>query len=231
MKRIARLLLVSTLYLAAATDAAAQCQLSGFSQLPPNTPVWLGPLMYYFAVNYAEVAVALIGGRDAWNVTDAAGRIGGFANVTGSDCPMGQPPVQIGAHHFEFDGCATTIAYGFNYHPANIDQMTLAYVDYFPGQCAGCGTKSISLNTAAPWATEPQVGQFDIQSVVAHEFGHVLGLGHMRGTFTFCSENLGPSCAVDPNRNTMQKNTPHGVGETCGRTLTGYDKLSADFSY
>ena len=231
MKRLAGLLLISVLSLACATNAMAQCLLPGFAQLPlPPPAVYLGPLMNYFAVTYPDVGAALVGGRDAWIVTDANGRIGGFGGVTGSDCPLGQP-LQIGAHHFELDGCTTTIAYGFNYHPANIDQMTLAYVDYFPSQCVGCGTKSISLNTAAPWSTAPQAGQFDIQSVVAHEFGHVLGLGHIRGTSAACNQNTGPSCAVDSNRNTMQSNTPYGVGETCGRTVTGYDKLSADYAY
>ena len=233
MKRLAVLSLTAAVFLGSATVAAAQCQLQGFTQLPSNppTPIALGPLMVSYASTYPEVANAIAAGRDAWNVTDAHDRIGGYGGQTNSDCPLNQP-FQIGAHNFTYDQCATTQAYGYNIPPPNPNEKYLAYVDYFPWYCAGCGTKSISLNTdGVAWAVNPGPGQYDLQSVIAHEFGHVLGLGHMRADYGFCLEQNGPSCAQDPNRSTMQRNMPAGTGETCARNLNGQDIGNANYWY
>jgi hypothetical protein len=167
-----------------------------------------------------------VGGRDAWIITDAGGRIGGYGGKTNSDCPMGQPAPQIGADNFYTEPCATASAYpGFT----NPSENVLAFTDYYPWQCVGCGTKSISINTAVPWATTPGPGQYDLQSVIAHEFGHMLGFRHVWSNF--CGEFAGYSCAVDPDRNTMQRGTAAGVGETCGRDLTYWDMGNANYLY
>ena len=80
MKRIPMLVLVLVLVLVLGltTGAEAICILTGFNYLPFNTSIFLGPLMYFYAVNYVDVGNALIGGAAAWNGTDAAGFIGGF---------------------------------------------------------------------------------------------------------------------------------------------------------
>jgi hypothetical protein len=239
MKRFVVLVLTAAVLLGGATSVLAQCQLPGFNALPatPPTPIYLGPQMAYYATYYPDVANAIIGGRDAWNAAaDTAGRLGGYGGQTNSDCPLGQAGPQIGAYGFISGGCATAQAYGFN-NPPPPNQIYLAFVDYFPWQCAGCGTKSLSLNLDdVAWATTPGVGQYDIQSVVAHELGHVLGFSHIwHSYFTgldYCSDNLGPSCAQDSfHRNTMQANTPPGVGETCGRDLTPIDIANANYVY
>ena len=149
--------------------------------------------------------------------------------ATNSDCPLGQPGPQIGAYNFYDNNpatwCNTVRAYGYHNPALN----SLAFTDYRPGQCPGCGTKSISINTAVAWSTNPGPGQYDIQSVVAHEFGHVLGFSHIKGEF--CDENPGFSCFFAPNRNTMQSNTPAGAGETCGRDPNFYDITNANNTY
>ena len=224
MKRIPVLLGAIALSLVTATGAAATCTLTGFNYLPSNTPIYLGPLMYYYANNFADVGNALVGGRDAWSITDANGRIGGYGGQTNSDCPLGQPGPQIGAYNFYTQYCGTAAAYGYDNPGAN----ALAFTDYYPWQCVGCGTKSISVNTAVAWATTPAAGQYDIQSVMAHEFGHMLGFSHIWSIY--CIDG-GYSCAVDPGRNTMQSYTAPGVGETCGRSLTGNDITNANNLY
>lgn len=227
MKRLTVLSLAIALPLGSVTVASGQCALPGFSHLPPNTSLAFGPIMRYFAVNYPlEVGGALVAARDVWNTTDAGGRIGGWNEIeTASDCPMNQP-LQIGAFDFYSQPyCPTVTAYGVQ-NPADV---VIAFVDYFPFQCTGCGTKSMSLNTAYAWAVNPGPGQYDLQSVLAHEFGHMLGFSHIRGFY--CTNDQGLSCVQDPDRNTMQSNTAPGVGETCGRDLTGWDMANANYLY
>jgi hypothetical protein len=226
MKRIPMLLLVLALGSGGVTAAEADvCVQPGFNALPANTPIYLGPLMAYYATNFPDVGSALAGGVYVWNGTDANGHIGGYGGQTNSDCPLGQPGPQIGAYNFYTQPCTTAAAYGYN--DPNVG--ALAFTDYFSWQCAGCGTKSISINTAVPWAVIPAAGQYDTQSVVAHEFGHVLGFGHIWSIY--CSECAGFSCAQDPAQNTMQKGTGAGVGETCKRDLSGTDMLNANLIY
>ena len=102
MKRIPMLLLVIALSLSVVTGAEAVvvCELPGFNALPANTPIYLGPLMSYYAVNFPDVGSALAGGVYVWNGTDVNGHIGGYGGQTNSDCPLGQPGPQIGAYNF-----------------------------------------------------------------------------------------------------------------------------------
>jgi hypothetical protein len=221
MKRTLILSLAIAICLGSAALASAQvpCLLNFFSQLPPHTPMAVGPNVYQAALTVPGVTEAILGARDAWNVTEAAGRLDGWTGVvSGSDCPLGQP-MQIGAFDFNAVGCPTVNAYGA--------QGALAFVDYFPSQCAGCGTKSISVNTANALALNPLPGQYDIQSILAHEFGHVLGLAHMTGQF--CSSAAPARCVQDPNRNTM--GSVIWDGEACERDLAYYDSLNANVAY
>lgn len=224
MKRLLVLSLMIAGFLASTTPAAAQrCALLGFTQLP-STTIALGEVMYYFAATYADVGLALVNARDAWDSTFAHDRIGDWDGQTpGSDCPYGRP-LQVGAFDFNRTDCTTINAYrNAGYLPPN----ALAIVDYYPFICAGCGTKSVTLNLAVAWSLSPGPTDFDVQSVLTHEFGHMLGLAHMNGFG--CNDSLAPDCTLYSARNTMTANTPGG--DTCERTLSGIDVSNANSLY
>lgn len=144
--------------------------------------------------------------------------------VTASDCPAGQPS-QIGAFDFATVPCATVSAY----FPGGAPTV-LAFVDYFPSVCAQCGTKSISVNLAFAWAVggAPLAGQYHLRSVLAHKFGHVLGLAHMSGGACVASS---PSCAASPGRETMGGTFYPGPAETCEADVAPNDVSSANALY
>lgn len=77
MKRFLVLSLsMATLFGSMTIASAQQCRLTGFGQLPSNTPLALGEIMYYYAANFPDVGQALVSARDAWDSTDAVNRIG-----------------------------------------------------------------------------------------------------------------------------------------------------------
>jgi len=224
--------LITAICLAYASFAPAQtpCPLSFFSQLPLNTTIALSPTVYNAAVAYPDVANALVGAHDAWNVTDAAGRLGSWNGaIPDPECPAGQPPFRISAFNFFATSCPTVNTYNaFN---------LLAFVDYYSPSawasvginCPYCGTKSMSLNLYYYFSTNPQPNQYDIWSVVAHEFGHMLGLWHMTGAS--CGDQFDPlRCGQNPNRNTMGKIIYDG--DSCERDLSFfYDIVNANSLY
>src|SRR5713101_1155618 len=181
------------------------------------------------ATTIPGVTDAILAARDAWDVTGAVNRIGDWSGiVTGSDCPVGQP-LQIGAFDFFSVSCPVVDA-SLN------GQTALAITDVvatdFP--CPQCGTLSISVNLAYAvhvnlphFSLNPNPGQIDLQSVLTHEFGHLLGLRHMKGVT--CTTDQGLCCAQDPNKNTMQSDTCRG--DTCQRDLSQIDIANANTLY
>lgn len=214
------------------TAGAAICTTPNAIKIPANTPFYLGPNAYNIVLpppqtppsyNPSAYGLAILAARDTWNVTNAAHRIGDWnLKVSSSDCPTGLP-FQIGAFGFAGSTCASVI-----YNPY-VNSNTLAFVDYNQW-CYGCGTMSVSVNLNFAWSTNPLPHQYDVQSVMTHEFGHVLGLMHQDGGA--CNPQnaiVSKTCASDINRETMGAETYDG--ETCMRDLTANDISSANFLY
>jgi VCBS repeat protein len=242
MKRGAIVSLTIVLCLGHAALASGQllqipCTLAEFSLLPPNTGISLSRRIYDNALQYPVFGPAIVAARDAWNATNAAGRLGGWTgvipDVNSPECPAGQTPFRISALNFQTEPCTTVDAH--THFDPNIP-AAIAFVDYYTSttlgvSCPQCGTKSMLLNLMYTFSLEPLPGQnpkqFDIQSIMAHEFGHMLGLGHMDEGL--CGlRPFPPSCSGDPDRNTMSKIYD---GETCERDLSQVDKDNANSLY
>jgi hypothetical protein len=226
--------------------SALPCSLPEFSLLPVNTGISLSPVMYGLltstnpSINPALIN-AVVGARDAWKMTNAGGRLGDWTGAVpdplAPECPAGQPPFRLSA--FDFTDTSTTCATVEKYAATNLiaKATTVAFVDYFSSEaffntCPSCGTKSITFNTHFMFSLDlnPMPSHHDVWSVLAHEFGHMLGFAHMVGDT--CSDPLlleAPHCSQEADRNTM--GAPVWPGETCERDLNGSDKGNANALY
>lgn len=86
--------------------------------------------------------------------------------------------------------------------------------------CRNVATKEIvgfvvTMDSAESWATDGSSGNFDVENVASHEFGHVAGLGHDNSPKSGCL--------------TMYRFA--GLGEIQKRTLGLGDKLGMDVLY
>jgi hypothetical protein len=235
-----KITLVLASLLIASQGYAQQCLLRDAIRVPANTRFAAGPNVVAAVTAIPEIGTAIYAGRDAWDSTSAANRIGDWSGVTtNSDCPFGQP-FQVGAMAFKDSTCITLLAYGVT----GSTNIPLAFVDYFSDACVGCGSRSLTVNLNFAWSVTPIAGQYDLQGVLAHEFGHVLGLAHMEVDGTFCNffpaNTRGPSCAENPGHETMARNsyaayTNYGAftsnDETCQRSLSQWDINSANAFY
>lgn len=209
--------LLMSLLLLSGIAQALECTLEGASVLQWNTQWAIGQNVYDAIDADSSVGTAIYAARDAWDDTYAAGYIGDWnENTFESDCPYGQARM-IGAYPFTED-CETTNGLG--------STIVAVYDD---------DTGSIAVNLSLAWSTSPGSGEYDIQSVMTHEFGHMLGLGHLiNGTCWPINYGGGYSCAQWSGHETMgpyfdPADPPEY--ETCPRTLEDNDKAIANDFY
>jgi hypothetical protein len=230
MTRTKGLTLAVLVYLGCAQVASGQqqqkCQFPHFTELQHGTALSIGPNLLSIANAYPQLWTVLGAARDAWLGTNAGGRIGDPSHDPGrypsaSDCPVlnGQGLlIQVGAMDFPAAVAAGSC-------PAIGSGQAAAVTDYEPF-CSGCGTKSIIINTNVMWSFNPGPNEWDVQSAMAHEFGHMLGFTHQ--AYNECRENIYLGCA-DPNvKNTMNF---YFTGETCERDLSHWDIDNANLVY
>lgn len=183
------------------------------SRLPSGTMVSVGPAVAAAVETTPAIAAAIYDALNAWNGTLAAGAIGGYSGVvTGSDCPTYSGVMQIGALSYDDTTCPMVLQIPNR-------KFVFAWTD--------AATRSITVNLNWSWSLTPGPNDFDLQSVLAHEFGHVLGLGHQDNGQ--CVETTSLSCSTSPRIETMSRGTPQG--STCRRVLVGNDINSVNSLY
>ncbi len=231
------------------------CHLRAATPIPLNTTYNVGPNLAGAITNIPGLGQALLDGINVWNVSGyyTNGRLIAPGTISASDCPDGLS-LQVGVYSFEASTCQAAIKTGVT-GSYDLDDLfiPLGFVDYYHNpNCQNCttlGTKSISLNLNVLWSLGAEPGKRDVQSVMAHEAGHALGIAH--GENNVCPDyapsyfSYTPSCAalaayppsspdfpgyppppgVDPNRPTMGNFIY--PGETCVRTLSAHDIQSA----
>ncbi len=211
--------LTSFLVLVPFSLALAHCYWG--STVPFETTFTAGPTVYQFLVQNPAILDAIRAGRDAWDITNAKDYLGDWNGViTSSDCSAWTGQRQIGAWNF-FDPNNPNY-----YCPYLVNDTSFRYALAFVDSATG----SISANLFYFWSTNPDPTEYDIQSVAAHEFGHVLGLDHSYQGRCGKDAEIEPfSCGEDPYRETMSPKI--ATGTTCLRDLAPHDMEDANALY
>ncbi len=234
------------------SGAQGSCAAGQAPALPSGTP-----LNFYVGASFGSIYYSPLSGVPAttaaavatWNATNVNGRLGATVLGTVPDCPPTSAAnpflygvFRIGAFPFYQSTCyaltrqpGSASITGPGGNPALGQQVTtaLAFVDYLPpatGQPTAGYSRSILLNANLLWSNTGEPGKNDLQAVLTHEYGHVLGIGHQDGGDCInVSPSVNNTCTVFPNKSTMS-NYIH-LGDSCQRSLNTFDVLQINSLY
>lgn len=181
---------------------------------------WAAMPIKYFVTNRAvdnvsanQLQAAVAQSFGTWTAVATANTSGTFAGFTNAE------PLR--------DDGATVI--GFQAH-SELDR-TLGVTTFTLDRTTGALVEGdIFLNSAFDWSTAPagETNRFDVQSIVTHEVGHLLGLGHSLLGETEIRPTggrrvLGKSSVMFP--------IAYAIGTTLDRTLHDDDKAAISTTY
>ena len=218
-----------------------QCKLDFFVAAPPS--YWaLSPTIANAALAEPAGMAAVNAAGAVWNGTDAGGRLLGWNGLVGvSDCPSFSHPIgkrfQVTALSFDSAHIWCPVA---SFYQTNVIEVggyiKKGFADYNGPyvNCMDCGSKSvvINLNFAYSVSNSPAAGEVDLQSLLSHEFGHVLGFAH-RDYGHPCGAGIpdyySQTCYSNPRINVMSNWVFPGT--TCQQSLTTDDINNANSIY
>ena len=232
VRKILVLILALASNLSHAYDA---CFLPNANVLVPfGTTYKVGPNLASAINTYSGVGAALLAGINVWNVEGyfTNGRLVSPSTISTDDCPTGLS-LQVGFYEFYGSTCPSAVTNGLTGSiPNDLDNLPLGFVDFYNQYpCTTCNSRSISLNANVVFSLNPLPGEVDLQSVMAHETGHIFGIAHGERSTAFplgsCerSDLKSQHCTENIERETMGNYIYRG--ETCVRTLNSHDILNA----
>lgn len=212
--------------------------------VPKGTKYKVGPNLAAAIANYPGVEQAILNGIAVWNESDfyTRGRLIESNGISTDDCPPGGTSgtplpigtsLQIGLYEFYGSNCLSATSNNLTGPiPSDLDKLPLGFVDFFTYYpCVTCTSRSVSLNANVVWSLNPSSTEVDVQSVMAHEIGHVFGIAHGERSSVYplgsCVITLEKTekCSENIDRETMANYIYRG--ETCVRSLNDHDKDNA----
>jgi hypothetical protein len=167
------------------TTCGKDCEIDPVTNCPSGTPIWwpqycISYSMQYQASKKVDLATATATAEKAFGVwQNATCPFGGFPSIK-VDHPFG--PVACDVHEYnQVDGNANIILFHDDAWPYmnGSDVLALTTVT-FSKKTGDIYDVDMEINSMQPLSTTPVVDPeaYDLQSIMTHEAGHFLGLGH-----------------------------------------------------